>query len=80
MSAVPLDSRLASLESTTGQLDKRLSDIGSAMSSSFGRVDIRLENLDRRIDGNFKAMIGWMLGQTAVIVGAIAAVAFALRH
>jgi hypothetical protein len=39
-----------------------------------------LEGLDQKIDGHLKTLINWMLGQTAVIIGAIAALAFALRH
>ena len=46
----------------------------------FSQMDLRFESIDRKIDGNFKALIGWMLGQTAVIVGSLTAVALALHH
>lgn len=94
MSAYPLDVRLSALEASVEhlngayeQIDKRLGDLRSDVNAGFSRVDQRFEAIDRRldtqdrkIDGNLKTIIGWMLGQTAVIVGAIATVAFALRH
>jgi hypothetical protein len=87
MSAQPLDVRLSALEASVEhlngayeQIDKRLGDLRSDVNAGFARVDLRFEAQDRKIDGNLKTLIGWMLGQTAVIVGAIAAVAFALRH
>ncbi|MGB6984829.1 MAG: hypothetical protein WBD74_02500 [Candidatus Aquilonibacter sp.] len=43
-------------------------------------MERRFDTIDRKIDGNLKTIISWMLGQTAVIVGALAAVAFALHH
>ena len=94
MSAQPLDVRLSALEASVEhlngayeQIDKRLGDLRSDMNAGFGRFDRRFETIDRRfdaqdrkIDGILRTLIGWMLGQTAVIVGAIAAVAFALRR
>jgi hypothetical protein len=94
MSAQPLDIRLSALEASVEhlngayeQIDKRLGDLRSDMNAGFTRVDQRFESMDRRFesidsrfDGTLKTVIGWMLAQTAVILGAIATVAFALRH
>ncbi len=94
MSAQPLDIRLSALEASVEhlngayeQIDKRLGDLRSDMNIGFGRVDQHFETIDRRldgqdrkVDGNLRTLVGWMLGQTAVIIGAIATVAFALRH
>ncbi|HTC30745.1 MAG TPA: hypothetical protein VK702_08430 [Candidatus Acidoferrum sp.] len=43
-------------------------------------LDIRFNGQDRKTDSNLRTLVGWMIGQTAVIIGAIASVAFALRH
>lgn len=87
MSAQPLDIRLSALEASVEhlngayeQIDKRLGDLRTDMTGGFARIDQRFEALDRKIDGNFKTVVGYMLGQTAVIIGAVASVAFALRH
>jgi len=87
MSAQPLDIRLSALEASVEhlngayeQIDKRLGDLRSDMNAGFARFDQRFDAQDRKADGNLKTLIGWMLGQATVIVGAIASVAFALRH
>ena len=94
MSAHPLDVRLSALEASVEhlngayeQIDKRLGDLRSDMNIGFGRVDQHFETIDRRfdgqdrkVDGNLRTLVGWMLGQTAVIIGAIATVAFSLKH
>jgi hypothetical protein len=87
MSAQPLDIRLSALEASVEhlngayeQIDKRLGDLRSEMNIGFARADQRFEAIDRKIDGNLKTLIGWMLGQTAVVVGAIVSLALALRH
>ena len=41
-------------------------------------IDHRLEAIEKKIDSNLRTIITWMLGQTAVILGAVAA--FALHH
>jgi hypothetical protein len=80
MSAQPLDVRLSALEASVDRrfdaVDRRFDTIDRR----FDTIDRRFDTIDRKIDGNLKTIIGWMLGQTAVIVGALAAVAFALRH
>jgi hypothetical protein len=83
MSAQPLDVRLSALEASVEhlngayeQIDKRLGDLRSDMNAGFARVDQRFETMDRSL----KTLIGWLFGQTAVILGAMATVAFALRH
>jgi tetrahydromethanopterin S-methyltransferase subunit G len=94
MSAQPSDVRLSALEASVEhlngayeQIDKRLGDLRSDVNIGFGRVDRhfetidrRLDGLDRKVDGNLRTLVGWMLGQTAVVIGAIANVALALRH
>jgi hypothetical protein len=87
MSAHPIDIRLSALEASVEhlngayeQIDRRLGDLRSDMNAGFARVDQRFEAQDRKIDGNLQTIIGWMLGQTAVILAAVASVAFALRH
>ena len=93
MSAQPLDARLSALEAGVehlngayAQIDKRLGDLRSEMNIGFTRgdqhfatIDRRFDGQDRKLGGNLRTLVGWMLGQTAVIVGAIAMVAFALR-
>lgn len=80
MSAQPLDVRLSALEASVdrrfGSIDRRFDTVDRRFES----IERRFDTVDRKIDGNLKTIIGWMLGQTAVIVGAFAAVAFALRH
>jgi hypothetical protein len=56
------------------QIDSRFAQTDSR----FARVEARLSRLDQKIDTNLRTMISWMLGQTAVILGAFAA--FALHH
>ena len=87
MSAQPIDLRLSALESSMAhldgayeQIDKRLGDLRSDMTAGFLRVDQRFDSAGRKIEGNFRALIGWMLAQTAIIIGALASVAFALKH
>lgn len=52
----------------------------SDLKAEIGEVKQRLDGIDRKIDGNFRTLITWMVGQTGVIIGALVAVAFALRH
>ena len=71
---------MAHLDGAYEQIDKRLGDLRSDMTAGFLRVDQRFDSADRKIEGNFRALIGWMLAQTAIIIGALASVAFALKH
>jgi tetrahydromethanopterin S-methyltransferase subunit G len=101
MSVHPWEPRLARLEGSFDQIDKRLGDLAAnidarfaqvdarfaqvdarfaQVDARFAQVDARLDSLDRKVDGNLKTTIGWMLGQTAVILTAVAAVAFIVRH
>jgi hypothetical protein len=43
------------------------------------RFDSLRDGLNAKIDGTLRTMISWMIAQTAVIVGALAAVAYALH-
>ncbi len=51
-------------------------DLRSAMDLRF---DSLRDGLNAKIDGTLRTMISWMIAQTAVIVGALAAVAYALH-
>lgn len=79
MSAQPFETRLARLEGTYEQVDKRLDTIHADVRDLRTTMDLRFDSLDRKIDGNLRTMISWMIAQTAVIVGALAAVAYALH-
>lgn len=94
MSANPLDLRISALEASVEhlngayeQIDKRLGDLRSDVIAGFARVDQRFdafdrkfETIDRRFESNLRTLVGWMLGQTAVIIGALASIALALHH
>ncbi|MHB8355124.1 MAG: hypothetical protein ACYDDQ_00335 [Vulcanimicrobiaceae bacterium] len=43
------------------------------------KIDAKTDGLNAKIDGTLRTMISWMIAQTAVIVGALAAVAYALH-
>lgn len=82
-----IDKRLGDLRSDMNigfaRVDQRFETIDrrvEAIDRRFEAIDRRFDAQDRKSDNNLKTLIGWMLGQTAVIVGALAAVAFALRH
>jgi len=62
-----VDARFAQVDSRFAQVDSR-----------FAQVDSRLLALEKKIDSNLRTIITWMLGQTAVILGSVAA--FALHH
>jgi hypothetical protein len=84
MSANPLEIRLARLEGAYEQIADRLNGIDHRIESLEQRVDLgfaeltgrfdsRLGKLDGKIDANMRTTITWMLGQTAVILAAMAA-------
>ncbi len=75
MSAQAWEPRLSRLEGAFEQVGERL----GSMDRHLDRVESKVERLESTLDGNFKSLIGWMLGQTAV-VGAVVAVAFALHR
>jgi hypothetical protein len=85
VSAEPLEARMARLEGAYEQIADRLNGIDhrigafeQKVDARFGQVDLRLLELERKIDSNLRTMITWMLGQTAVIIGSMAALA--LHH
>ncbi len=83
MSAQPLEIQMARLEGAYVQIADRLTSVDhriegfeQRVDARFAQVDARFERLEKKIDSH----IGWMLGQTAVLLGALAVVAFALHH
>ena len=85
VTAQPLESRLARLEGAYEQVADRLNGLEQRMSAGFAQVDarfaqvdVRFVQLEQKIDANLRTTITWMLGQTAVILGAFAA--FALHR
>ena len=79
MTAQPFEIRIARLEGALEQLPERMNDLRSEVNARFGQVDRRLDGIDAKIDGNLRTMINWMIAQTAAILGALAAVAYALH-
>ncbi|MGA7746962.1 MAG: hypothetical protein WCA52_08120 [Candidatus Aquilonibacter sp.] len=82
MSAQPLEIQMARLEGAYLQIADRLNGIDHRLESFEQRVDTRLaqvdsrfERLEQKTDSNLKTIIGWMLGQTAVLLAALAAFA-----
>ena len=83
MTAQPWETPIARLEGAFEQVGKRLDSIDrrlDGMDRRFESVDRRFDGIDRKIDENFRATIGWMLGQTAVLLAALAAVAYTLHR
>ncbi len=83
----PLEFRIAQLEASVEhlsgafeQIDKRLGDLRMDVIAGFARVDQGFDSIERRMDLGIDRLTTWMLGQTGVILGAIAAAALALRH
>ena len=71
-----LGKRLESMDRRLDSMDRRLDGMDRRLDS----MDHRLGGMDQKIDGNFRATIGWMVGQTAVLLAALAAVAFTLHR
>ena len=90
MTAQPWEPRVSRLEGAFEQSGDRLNSIDlrlaqidarfAQMEGRFAQMDGRFTQIDHKIDSNFKALIGWMLGQTTVVVGAMVAIAFVLHH
>ncbi len=83
MTAQPWETPIARLEGAFEQVGKRLDSIDRRLDGidrRFESVDRRFDGVDRKIDENFRATIGWMLGQTAVLLAALAAVAYTLHR
>ncbi|HUZ50094.1 MAG TPA: hypothetical protein VMW12_10250 [Candidatus Dormibacteraeota bacterium] len=83
MTAQPWETPIARLEGAFEQVGKRLDSIDRRLDGidrRFESVDRRFDGVDRKIDANFRATIGWMLGQTAVLLAALAAVAYTLHR
>jgi predicted nuclease with TOPRIM domain len=80
VSAHPLEIRLARLEGAYEQIADRLNGIDHRLESLEKKIDQKMDTrfgeLDKKIDANLRTVITWMLGQTAVILGAVAAFAF----
>jgi chaperonin cofactor prefoldin len=78
-----IDKRLGDLRSDMNAGFARVDQRFESMDRRFESIDRRFETMDRRfetMDRSLKTLIGWLFGQTAVILGAMATVAFALRH
>ena len=83
MTAQPWETPIARLEGAFEQVGKRLDSIDRRLDGidrRFESVDRRFDGVDRKIDENFRATIGWMLGQTAILLAALAAVAYTLHR
>ncbi len=75
--------RLDSINRRLDGVDKRFDSVDKhfdSMDRRFDSMDRRFSGMDRKIDENFRATIGWMLGQTAVLLAALAAVAYTLHR
>jgi|GEM_PF-674370 len=78
-----IDRRLDGVDKRFDGIDKRFDGMDKrfdSMDRRFDSVDRRFNGMDRKIDENFRATIGWMLGQTAVLLAALAAVAYTLHR
>ena len=62
MSVQPWEPRLARLEGSFEQIDRRLGDLASSVDTRFAQVDTRLAALEKKVDG-----LGWKL--VTLIVG-----------
>jgi predicted PurR-regulated permease PerM len=87
LSAQPVEVQMARLEGAYVQIadrlngmDHRIEGFEQRVDARFAQVDTRLERLEKKIDSNLKTIISWMLGQTAVILGALVTLAFALHR
>ncbi len=82
--AMPLPERVSRLEGAYEQVADRLNGIDVRLAALDQKADLRFDTLDKKIDVKFtsglKLGLSLMLGQTTVILGAIAAAAFALHH
>jgi hypothetical protein len=57
-------------------MDHRIEGFEQRVDARFAQVDARLGQIEKKIDSH----ISWMLGQTAVILGALVTLAFALHR
>jgi hypothetical protein len=64
---------MARLEGAYEQIADRLNGLEHRFDGFERRVDSRFSDLEKKIDSNLRTIITWMLGQTAVIIGSIAA-------
>jgi chromosome segregation ATPase len=78
VSAQPLEIRMARLEGAYEQIADRLNGLEHRIESLQQRVDSGFVETNKKIDSNLRTMITWMLGQTALIIGSMAALA--LHH
>jgi len=75
-----MEVRMARLEGAYEQIADRLIGVDRRLNALEQRMESRFERLEHKIDSNLKTIITWMLGQTAVILGSVVAVAFALHR
>ena len=75
LSAQPVEIRMARLEGAYEQVADRLNSLEHRIERFEQKMDSRLLEVEKKIDSNLRTVITWMLGQTAVIVGSIAALA-----
>ncbi len=68
------------LELLDAKIDARHDSLRAEMNDGFVRSDKKIDTLQFEMHATFRTMIGWMAGQTAIIVGSIIAVAFVLHH
>jgi len=89
MSAQPLEIRMAHLEGTYEQIDKRLGDLATMINGRFGQVDSRFEQVDSqlaqmntRLNGLDQKVDGLQWRMTSLIVGTwiTTILAVILRH
>ena len=68
------------LELLDAKIDARHDSLRAEMNDGFVRSDKKIDTLQFEMHATFRTMIGWMAGQTAIIVGSIIAVAFVLHR
>jgi len=77
---VQIDARFVQIDARFDQLESRMDSRFAQMESRFTRMDGRIDALGEKVESNLKTIIGWMMGQTALSITAVIAVAFALRR
>jgi hypothetical protein len=82
MSAQPFEIRMARLEGTYEQIDKRLGDLTTTINGRFEQVDSRFAQVDLRFDGVDRKIDGLQWRMTSLIVGTwiTTMLALLLRH
>jgi hypothetical protein len=63
-----LEERVAHIEGTTGQLDKRLGNVETALQNLQRSVDEKFQEVYRKMDAQFRWTVGIMLTMWATII------------